>query len=494
MSLECQICCADFTKTKRHEVECPKCQFTCCSQCVKTYITGQANDPHCMKCNVEYEREFVHKHLGITFMNTTYKQIKKGLLFEIEKSKFPETMNAVSAYKEVTVLKKHIDELNDIRKELVRQLDETAKNIRSFQNRIWDLENGNATGGAAQQKSVFSHPCVAEGCKGFMSSQWKCGLCNMFACSKCHEILGPSKPDDHVCDEDAKQTIALIKKETKMCPKCSISIYKISGCDQMWCTQCKVAFSWKTGEIQRGGTIHNPHFYDAQRSTGIIMRNPGDVVCGGAIGIHELRHAIININCINRNVTRGYRQFDNFNTNDEKMLHYVCCILHRSIGHNNYTIDNIRRDIRTLDNNENIRVKLLVEEINEDQFKRNIYSKNQKLIKSRKMCNIFETYIHVAIENVNEICNILREKIWNSANVSEMYKKIWECFDRHDKILSYTVNEFLKVAIEYNQATYTLHEVYTNRNNIDFAYRKPKMSKSELREYVNNYHSHIIFE
>lgn len=494
MSSECTICCSNFTKTKRHEVECPKCQFVCCSQCVKTYISGQVSDPHCMKCNVEYEREFIHKHLGITFMKTTYKTIKLNLLFELEKSRIPETMSAVHAYKEASALKDDIRMLNTARKELLEQLEENAKNLRAVGNRVWDLEHGDYTSGS-EKKSRFSHPCLVEECKGFMSSQWKCGLCNMFACSKCHEILGPTKPHDHVCDEEAMKTIALIKKETKMCPKCSISIYKVSGCDQMWCTQCQVAFSWKSGEIQRGGTIHNPHFYEAQRRTGIIMRNPGDVVCGGVVQYYHLRDTIRNISCISVNVSKGYGAFTLLKTDNEKMLHYVCSILHRSIGHNNYTLDNFRRNIRNLETTVMDRVKFLVGELSEDQFQKTIYSKNQKIIKTRKMCNIMETYVHVATENINEIYNIIREKQWNGTNICTMYEKIWECFNRHDKILSYTVNEFLNVAIEYNQGTYVLpRNTTTNTHGLEFMYRKPGMSNSAMREYVKEYHSHIIFK
>ena len=70
------------------------------------------------------------------------------------------------------------------------------------------------------------------------------------------------------------------------------------------------------------------------------------------------------------------------------------------------------------------------------------------------MCNILETYVHVAIENINEIYNIVGEKQWTSTNINTMYRKIWDCFNRHDKILSYTVNEFLNVVISHSSNMY----------------------------------------
>ena len=71
-----------------------------------------------------------------------------------------------------------------------------------------------------------------------------------------------------------------VKKETKQCPSCHIPIYKISGCDQMWCTVCKVAFSWRTG-ARVNGVVHNPHFYQWQRdnNNGEAPRVAGDNPC-----------------------------------------------------------------------------------------------------------------------------------------------------------------------------------------------------------------------
>ena len=46
------------------------------------------------------------------------------------------------------------------------------------------------------------------------------------------------KTPDHVCKETDIQSANMIKKETRNCPCCGTNIYKIAGCDQMWCTQC----------------------------------------------------------------------------------------------------------------------------------------------------------------------------------------------------------------------------------------------------------------
>lgn len=58
----------------------------------------------------------------------------------------------------------------------------------------------------------------------------------------------------------------------------------VKNCDQMYCTQCHVAFSWRTGDIVRNGRVHNPHYFDylRQQNGGVIRREVGDEPGGGA--------------------------------------------------------------------------------------------------------------------------------------------------------------------------------------------------------------------
>jgi hypothetical protein len=140
----------------------------------------------------------------------------------------------------------------------------------------------------AAEKAQFVRKCADPECNGFVSSRWKCGLCEKWTCSDCHEI---KSDDDHKCDPDTLATAKLLSKDTKGCPKCQTMIYKIDGCDQMWCTQCHTAFSWKTGQIET--KIHNPHYYQWRRQNGGLAREPGDIVCGNELN-HELSAAIRN--------------------------------------------------------------------------------------------------------------------------------------------------------------------------------------------------------
>ena len=95
--------------------------------------------------------------------------------------------------------------------------------------------------------NTFIRKCPSDGCEGFLSSAWKCGVCDIWACAKCFEEKGYEKDAEHTCKADDLASAELIKKETKGCPSCGTRIFKISGCDQMWCTACHIAFSWRTG-------------------------------------------------------------------------------------------------------------------------------------------------------------------------------------------------------------------------------------------------------
>lgn len=103
-----------------------------------------------------------------------------------------------------------------------KQLEAAMFDITHQYNRIRNTKGG------VSEKREFIKPCPAEGCRGFLSTQWKCGICQVHVCNKCQEI----KQEDiaHQCDPEILKNIEAIKSDSKPCPKCGITIHKINGC------------------------------------------------------------------------------------------------------------------------------------------------------------------------------------------------------------------------------------------------------------------------
>jgi len=145
-------------------------------------------------------------------------------------------------------------------------------------------------GALAAPKVVFTMKCVKADCEGFLSAEYKCGLCEVQVCEHCHLLTA----SDHACDPETVATIKQIRKEAHPCPSCAALISKIDGCDQMYCTQCHTAFSWNTGRVETG-VVHNPHYFQYMRETGRAVprrHNPGfacDEVGNIGTTLHNLR-------------------------------------------------------------------------------------------------------------------------------------------------------------------------------------------------------------
>jgi hypothetical protein len=144
--------------------------------------------------------------------------------------------------------------------------------------------------GHQAKKSEFIQKCPLNDCKGFLKSNWACGLCDKTVCSRCFL----EKNSGHECNKDDVETAKLIKKETRECPGCNIRIFKIDGCNQMWCVECHTTFDWVTGNIVTSKT-HNPHYYEWLRKTqGSVPREPGDNDGAGPCNVvNDINHMLI---------------------------------------------------------------------------------------------------------------------------------------------------------------------------------------------------------
>ena len=100
-------------------------------------------------------------------------------------------------------------------------------------------------------------PCPSIECRGFVSSN-KCGTCKAEICKECREPMSLS----HKCNLENIESIKAIQKDSKPCPSCGASIFKIQGCNHMFCTNCRTHFEWETKKILKTSTNH--HYLNTQ--------------------------------------------------------------------------------------------------------------------------------------------------------------------------------------------------------------------------------------
>lgn len=421
----CAVCCEPFNRSNRTEINCRYCDFISCSSCAERYLLETGEDAHCMNCRKGWSREILVDNFTQKFVSRTYKARREELLLERERSLMPATQPYVEIEREIRKLSSNITELkytleranekwarienrplalvavdNNVSTEFEASIirhkaaQEQRKVVSAIAIDIQHLEWARErhlirlhNGGVELEKRQFVRACPYRDCRGFLSTAWKCGMCDNWTCPECHEVRGPSKDTPHTCDPNNVETAKLLAKDSRPCPKCAAVIFKIDGCDQMYCTQCHTAFSWRTGRIETG-LIHNPHYYEYQRAHGGLARHPGDVPCGGFPDWRVVAQSLAN-NDEGRAIASAHRSY----------AHCQWVVLPR------YTT-NPRAD------NRDLRIKLMIGDIVEDEFK--------KKIQQREKARQRKTDIHQVLEMYQAVLNDLFQGFVSNKNTTEL--------------------------------------------------------------------------
>jgi hypothetical protein len=496
-STDCAVCCEEFNTTTNIKISCEHsgvCSFDACKTCVKTYLLGTTTDPNCMTCNKAWSDKLIAKNLGSTFLRSEYSIHRKELLVQQQISRMPETMAAAESHKQVLLLEEQIKQLllekkqsrkvyNEVhmsrdkkRSEVVKLLAEATpeeytslqpvwfKEIEEYNKELKAIDDttsliqanirkitydirvikagGTLVGEEKKEARKFIMPCPNDDCRGYLSSQYKCDLCEHHTCSKCFELIGLSKEESgHECKPENIESAEFIKKQSKPCPCCGTRISKIDGCDQMWCTQCHKAFSWNTGKVITG-TIHNPHFYQFQRENGggTMVRNPGDVVCGG---LPESRD-------INSKLTRSKIPLDK-----TKLITTVSNI-HRLQHHfTAFTVTPLRTNVREEQNFEKERIQYILKEINREELGTKVIRKDNARRKQTALLHICELFTTVAIDMFQKI--LLSENV-GMAFAEELEQRV----DEYDNLRQYCNEHFKEISILYGVCVPIISDVWTS--------------------------------
>ena len=274
--MECACCTEPFTKERRQKVECHSCDYLVCRECVQTYLQGTVNEAKCMNCNKVWDTNFVCSKMTKTFVKGPLRVTKERVLWEGQLAQLPDAQVEIERRRMIFELKEEIRKMTK----------EYQKRVAPFKNKLHAQMN---TSRKERVKRGFIKACPGEDCKGFLNPDWTCGLCQKSTCKDCNVCIIDTT-DEHICLQEDIDTARLLSRETESWPQCGVNITKIDGCDQMWCPQCHVSFSWRTNEIVTG-TIHNPHYFQwarTQAANGAIPRQPGDNCANGRPSVPQV--------------------------------------------------------------------------------------------------------------------------------------------------------------------------------------------------------------
>jgi hypothetical protein len=290
MSTSCAVCIEEFTKQPhKKRAKCPYCDVAACTTCTQKYLLSSTEDPHCMGCRKAWTREVMDSILLTTWLNGEYKKHRENVLLDREKSRLPAAQLVIERQKRVAeYMPQRIALTNEIRElqERIRTLTEQLGSVEVIMARLRagqePYTTRNAEGKEVAERRAFIMPCPADGCRGFLSQAYKCGVCDVFVCADCREVKGLDRDAAHTCKAENVESVRLIKKDTKPCPDCGVNIHRVSGCSQMFCTVCHISFDYNSGKKVTNGAIHNPHYYEYLRNMngGVMPRAPGDIPCG----------------------------------------------------------------------------------------------------------------------------------------------------------------------------------------------------------------------
>lgn len=401
--MECQVCINQMSSVKRKLIKCMYCDFEACLECCKTYILEQPT-PHCMNigtCSREWTRNFLSANFPHLFLTTKYKAHRENVLLEQERALFVETqpyvINQIS-------LEKNYEKMTKLSTEIVA-LNSKYEVLLNEQRRLSQK--------TVHERQQFVRTCPKNECNGFLNQQWKCGICETKYCKYCHQTLENNndpplennndtspffnlsdnvqnefiETNAHVCNEADLATAKLLEKDTKPCPKCNMGIFKIDGCNQMFCTKCNTAFDWVTRKIMNVN-IHNPHYFEWLRRQENETR-----VTNPQINLNDCPVFNEITNTTSRNIIQLVKAKINLSESQKnEILDKVLCIC-RNILHIRQVIMPIYTN-DYVEKNRKLRILLMRNKMTETAFKSQIQKNEKKHAKYQEIYNVFQLLVN----------------------------------------------------------------------------------------------------
>ncbi len=308
-AISCSSCLKQFLLSDMHDPRCFSCKtvyprsFLC--QKLGSIFVNKELAKHREDILVDKEKSkltFVQERISffkdnVPIINNLIKEVR--LFFnELIKKEKDIYDNFKFNFKGSTISKKHklkpsvkksrdlmlinINNLSIKKESIINILNNVKSSIVSYGNNLTEIKpiipklhiidsdikiEYNETKNLLSDETVKGH-CPMNECRGYITKGNKCGICNTHICIKCfkeiHSVNSEFGP--HVCIKEDVLSVSSIKKDCVNCPKCRTSIFRIDGCNQMWCTLCHTVFDYRNGLEIKNGAIHNPHYTEFLKS------------------------------------------------------------------------------------------------------------------------------------------------------------------------------------------------------------------------------------
>lgn len=295
--------------------------------------------------------------------------------------------------------------------------------------------------------------CFNDNCDGDIykyKNQIICNKCNSIFCNKCYKQIYPkmleiyNKDIDnieeienyyfltydknirnkiHKCNEDDINTVKLLTDNVKNCPKCEFPIYKINGCDHMWCPECHTMFNWSNLQITK--TTTNPLYFQWLRQQGLTPQryNHPDaqpINCNEQLNVNQCKRII--------------NSYIDINLNNEFFYKISKILELKQKSQNNGSMDMYR-------------IKYMFNMISEEQYKKYISTRYI----SKQFIDNYNLIILNMIQTISDIFHNIKTEGEQQNNLSL----------NNEQIENYK-NQFIELINIYNEQMIGLYNIYPN--------------------------------
>jgi len=313
-------------------------------------------------------------------------------------------------------------------------------------------------------RKKFIRRCMKAGCQGFLTTAWKCGLCEHYSCSKCFTIRGPNHDSPHTCQKEDLETADMIRLDSKPCPGCGEFINKSSGCNQIFCISCHTPWDWVTGKIVTHGAIHNPHYYEwLKRNGGDIPRNPADVPCGGYPYHNQLRNLAYS-------APKNGHFFYEF---------YRLAMILQDKSQQSY-----QSHMDQAATFQQIHVQFLINAYDEKQWGRRLAMAEKRRKRDAEIQEVFAAFRMVAVEFINRIQNYRDETVDTFSRLrphqGDAYMEKWQ--QEVMGLVEMMNDGFRNIGIAYGYQTPYIVPFVNHRGKMEYRYREQTWKEETRRK------------